>query len=169
MTLLTKEMTLPNGIAFSPDEKTLYVAKSDPTAAIWMAFPVKERRHARPGARCSSTPPPGSSRMKGLPDGMKVDTRGNLFATGPGGVLVFTPDGKHLGTFATGEATANCAGARTAPPSTSPRICTWCGSSSARGGIERDGRRSLRRDATTEGRVRLRRTMRVSVPDAFGV
>ena len=45
---------------------------------------------------------------KGLPDGMKVDRAGNLFATGPGGVLVFAPDGTHLGTFATGEATANC-------------------------------------------------------------
>ena len=42
MTLLTKEMTFPNGIAFSPDEKTLYVANSDPAKAIWMAFPVKD-------------------------------------------------------------------------------------------------------------------------------
>ena len=46
---------------------------------------------------------------KGLPDGMKVDAQGHLFATGPGGVLVFDKDGKHLGTFATGEATSNCA------------------------------------------------------------
>ena len=46
---------------------------------------------------------------KGLPDGLKVDARGNLFATGPGGVLIFSPDGKHLGTLNTGEATANCA------------------------------------------------------------
>ena len=42
VTLLTKEMTFPNGIAFSPDEKTLYVANSDPKKAIWMAFPLKE-------------------------------------------------------------------------------------------------------------------------------
>ena len=41
LTLLTKEMTRPNGIALSPDEKTLYVANSDPDKAIWMAFPVK--------------------------------------------------------------------------------------------------------------------------------
>ena len=46
---------------------------------------------------------------KGLPDGMKVDEAGNLFASGPGGILVFAPDGTHLGTFATGQATANCA------------------------------------------------------------
>jgi gluconolactonase len=44
----------------------------------------------------------------GLPDGLKVDAQGNLFATGPGGVLVFAPEGKHLGTLNTGQATANC-------------------------------------------------------------
>ena len=47
--------------------------------------------------------------VKGLPDGMKVDLKGNLWATGPGGVLVISPEGKHLGTINTGEATANCA------------------------------------------------------------
>jgi gluconolactonase len=46
---------------------------------------------------------------KGLPDGLKIDEAGNLFATGPGGVLVFSPAGKHLGTIVTGEPTANCA------------------------------------------------------------
>jgi gluconolactonase len=46
---------------------------------------------------------------RGLPDGLKVDARGNLFATGPGGVLVIAPDGTHLGTLLTGQATANCA------------------------------------------------------------
>jgi gluconolactonase len=45
----------------------------------------------------------------GLPDGLKVDRKGNLFATGPGGVLVFSPAGKHLGTLRTGVPTANCA------------------------------------------------------------
>jgi gluconolactonase len=46
---------------------------------------------------------------KGLPDGLKVDKKGNLFATGPGGVLVISPEGKLLGTIMTGEGTANCA------------------------------------------------------------
>jgi gluconolactonase len=46
---------------------------------------------------------------KGLPDGMKIDSEGNLFATGPGGVLVISPQGKHLGTIMTGQATSNCA------------------------------------------------------------
>jgi gluconolactonase len=107
LTLLTKEMTFPNGIAFSPDERTLYVANSDPSRAIWMAFPVQEDGTLATGrvfADVTSSVPA----KKGLPDGMKVDSSGHLFATGPGGVLVIAPDGTHLGTFNTGEATANC-------------------------------------------------------------
>ena len=108
LTLLTKEMTRPNGITFSPDEKTLYVANSDPEKAVWMAFPVKDDGTLGEGkVFFDSTKWVGKDRP-GLPDGMKVDARGNLFATGPGGVLVFTPDGKHLGTIATGVPTANC-------------------------------------------------------------
>jgi gluconolactonase len=108
VTLLTKEMTFPNGIALSPDEKTLYVANSDPAKAIWMAFPVKEDGTIGPGRVFADVTSSVSPAKKGLPDGMKVDAAGNLFATGPGGVLIFAPDGTHLGTFATGEATANC-------------------------------------------------------------
>jgi gluconolactonase len=105
--LLTKEMTFPNGIALSPDEKTLYVANSDPKMAIWKAFPVKEDGTLGEG-RIFAEVTSSVGTKKGLPDGMKVDQAGNLFATGPGGVLIFAPDGTHLGTFATGEATANC-------------------------------------------------------------
>jgi gluconolactonase len=107
VTLITKEMTFPNGIALSPDEKTLYVANSDRDKAIWMAFPLKEDGTVGEGrvfADVTSSVPT----KKGLPDGLKVDSAGNLFATGPGGVLVFAADGSHLGTFSTGEATANC-------------------------------------------------------------
>jgi gluconolactonase len=107
LTLLTKEMTFPNGIALSPDEKTLYVANSDPNLAIWKAFPVKQDGTIGEG-RVFADVTASARTKKGLPDGMKVDAKGNLFATGPGGVLVFAPDGTHLGTFATGEATANC-------------------------------------------------------------
>ena len=107
VTLLTDELTFPNGIAFSPDEKTLYVAVSDPKMAIWKAYPVKEDGLLGPGKIFfDATKFVGSK--KGLPDGMKVDREGNVFATGPGGVFVFAPDGTHLGTFATGEATGNC-------------------------------------------------------------
>ena len=108
LTLLTKEMTKPNGIAFSPDEKTLYVANSDPDKAMWMAFPVNDDGTLGKGKVFFDATDLVKAKKKGLPDGMKVDKNGNLFATGPGGVLVFTPDGTHLGTIATGVPTANC-------------------------------------------------------------
>lgn len=108
VTLLTKEMTRPNGLAFSPDEKLLYVAQSDPEAAIWRVFDVKADGTIG-NSRVLLDVTSSVKTRKGLPDGMKVDTEGNLFATGPGGVLVITPQGKHLGTIFTGQATSNCA------------------------------------------------------------
>lgn len=108
LTLLTRELDFPNGIAFSPDEKTLYVANSDPKNAIWMAYPVSADGTLGTGKVFADVTSMVGKR-KGLPDGMKVDRTGNLFATGPGGVLVFSPAGKHLGTLATGEACGNCA------------------------------------------------------------
>ena len=108
LTLLTKEMTRPNGIVFSPDEKTLYVAQSDQQNAIWMAFPVKEDGTLAAG-RVFHDVTPQMGKLPGSPDGLKVDREGNLFATGPGGVYVFTPQGKVLGRIDTGERTANCA------------------------------------------------------------
>ncbi|MBI3836897.1 MAG: SMP-30/gluconolactonase/LRE family protein [Planctomycetia bacterium] len=109
VTLLTKDMTRPNGIAFSPDEKTLYVAQSDPAAAVWMAFDVKSDGTLGKGRVFFDSTSWAKAGKKGLPDGMDIDQAGNLFATGPGGVHVFAPDGTHLGSFETGEATANVA------------------------------------------------------------
>lgn len=110
VTLLTAEMTRPNGLAFSPDEKTLYVAQSDSEAAIWKAFPVNpDGTLGKSRIFFDATPMAKSGKMKGLPDGLKIDRDGNLWATGPGGVLIFAPDGKLLGRIDTGEATANCA------------------------------------------------------------
>jgi gluconolactonase len=108
LTLLTREMTYPNGIALSPDEATLYVANSDPEKAVWMAFDLKPDGTLGAGRVFFDATPWAKQGKKGLPDGLKVDRSGNLFATGPGGVHVFAPDGTHLGTFDTGEATANC-------------------------------------------------------------
>jgi gluconolactonase len=108
VTLLTKEMTRPNGIAFSPDGKTLYVANSDPAAPIWKAFPVKDDGTLADGKVFFDSTPMMKEKKPGLPDGLKVDVKGNLFATGPGGVFVFDATGKHLGTIATGVPTANC-------------------------------------------------------------
>ena len=108
LTLLTKAVPFPNGIALSPDEKTLYVASSDPARAVWMAYDLKEDGTIGAGRVFRDVTELGKHR-KGLPDGMKVDRDGNLFASGPGGILVFAPDGTPLGTIGTGEATANCA------------------------------------------------------------
>ncbi len=107
LTLLTKEMTRPNGIAFSPDEGTLYVAQSDPKAAIWKEFPVGEDGTLGAGEIFyDATADVG--KLPGLPDGLKVDAAGNLWATGPGGVSIFSPDGKRLGRISTGQNTSNC-------------------------------------------------------------
>ena len=108
LTLLTKELTFPNGIALSPDEKTLYVANSDPEKAVWMAFAFEPNGLLGPGRVLFDATPLVKEGRPGLPDGLKVDQQGFLFATGPGGVLVLAPDGKHIGTIETGEAIANC-------------------------------------------------------------
>lgn len=108
LTLLTKEMTRPNGIAFSPDEKTLYVAQSDPAAPIWKKFPVKDDGTLGAGELFYDATENFKKKLPGLPDGMDVDSKGNVFATGPGGVYVISPSGKLLGRITTGEATANC-------------------------------------------------------------
>jgi gluconolactonase len=108
VTLLTSELTFPNGIAFSPDEKTLYVAVSDPKKAVWMAYDVKADGTLGQGRVFKDVTDQTKDR-KGLPDGMKVDKQGNLWASGPGGILIMTPEGKQLGTLATGVATGNCA------------------------------------------------------------
>ncbi|MGC4007368.1 MAG: SMP-30/gluconolactonase/LRE family protein [Pirellulales bacterium] len=107
VTLLTDRMTRPNGIAFSPDEKSLYVAQSDPKAPIIMVYDVKADGTLGTGRVFFDTTPWFAAKKKGLPDGLKVDVAGNVFATGPGGVHVFSAGGKHLGSIETGEATSN--------------------------------------------------------------
>ncbi len=109
LTLLTRELTCPNGIVFSPDERTLYVSNSDPTHAVWMAYPVQPDGSIGAGRVLFDATSLVGPTHPGLPDGLTVDARGNLFAGGPGGVLVITPDGRHLGTIATRQPTANVA------------------------------------------------------------
>jgi gluconolactonase len=109
ITLLTRELSRPNGIAFSPDEKTLYVANSDPQRAIWMAYPMQPDGTLGAGRVFADVTAMAGPANPGLPDGLKVDARGNLWATGPGGVHIYSPSGKRLGRLATGEATANVA------------------------------------------------------------
>ncbi len=109
LTLLVRDLTFPNGIVFSPDERTLYVSVSDPTHAVWMAYPVLADGGLGSGRVLFDATSLARQGLKGLPDGMTVDRRGNLFAAGPGGILVLTPDGRHLGTIALDQPTANCA------------------------------------------------------------
>ena len=101
--LLYREQSRPNGIALSPDEATLYVANSDSAEAVWMAYDVRADGLSNPRVFYDVT----GTEAEGAADGLKVDIEGNLFATGPGGVWVFTPDGTHLGTIRPDEVPAN--------------------------------------------------------------
>lgn len=108
LTLLTTALERPNGIGFSPDEKTLYVAQSDPKKAIWMAFPVKDDGTLGDGKVLYDATKLVGDANPGLPDGLAVDVSGNVWATGPGGVFIFAPDGKVIGKVLTGQKTSNC-------------------------------------------------------------
>ncbi|HEX9639149.1 MAG TPA: SMP-30/gluconolactonase/LRE family protein [Acidobacteriota bacterium] len=108
LTLLTRELAAPNGIAFSPDEGTLYLSNADPKRPVVLAFEVKPAGTLGV-SRVLFDATPFLRRWPGGPDGLKVDRHGNLFAAGPGGIHVFAPDGTHLGSLITGSATGNCA------------------------------------------------------------
>ena len=105
--LMTKDMTFPNGITLSPDQKTLYVSQSDPKAAIWVAFALQPDGSLGPPRTIADVTAmvPGH---RGLPDGMKTDTAGHIWGTGPGGVHVMTPEGKLLARIDSKMACGNC-------------------------------------------------------------
>jgi gluconolactonase len=103
--LLITDLTRPNGIAFSPDEKYLYVNNSEPKK-IWMRYRVKpDGTLTDPKLLYDAT----ADKRPGSPDGMKVDEQGNIYSAGPGGVWIFSPEGKPLGTIVIGEKVANVA------------------------------------------------------------
>lgn len=106
LTLLLSDITRPNGIAFSPDEKYLYVDSSDPKKKIWMKYPVMPDGTLGKGISFADAT---TDSRPGGPDGMKVDRFGNVFTTGPGGVWIFSPQGKHIGTIDMPEISANMA------------------------------------------------------------
>lgn len=108
VTLLVRDVKWPNGIDLSPDQKTLYLAVSDKEDTRIMAYDLADGA-ARNGRVVFNAQSLKTAERKGGCDGMKVDTNGNLWTTGPGGVLVLNKDGQHLGTILTGQATANCA------------------------------------------------------------
>jgi gluconolactonase len=108
LTLLTRALSAPNGIAFSPDERTLYVSNADRKRLVWTAFPVKPDGTLGKGSVLYDGT--GSTKdRRGTADGMKVDRRGNIFGAGPGGVYVFAPDGTMLGWFDFGGNVGNVA------------------------------------------------------------
>lgn len=104
LTLLVSDFSRPNGLAFSPDEKRLYIADSSDRSHI-RVFDVKPDGTLENG-RLFAVLKTGE---EGVPDGMKVDTQGNLYSTGPAGIWIFRPDGTHLGTIRFPEVPANCA------------------------------------------------------------
>lgn len=108
ISVVSRKMTRPNGIALSPDERTLYVAQSDGQATLWMSFPVAPDGSTGEGVVFKEVTAMGKE-LPGSCDGLKVDERGNLWATGPGGVHVMAPDGTLLGRIETGQFTSNCA------------------------------------------------------------
>ena len=107
--LVDDSLTFPNGILLSPDERTLYVAVSDPERPVWLAYALDEQGAATGRRIFADASAEAAAGLPGLPDGMAIDESGNLFATGPGGVHIFTPDGRRLGRIETGEPVANCA------------------------------------------------------------
>jgi gluconolactonase len=103
--LLTKDIPYPNGLAFSPDEKKLYIASSRPDK-FWMVYDVNTDGTLANGRKFFD-----ATKILGddVPDGMKVDSAGNVYATGPAGIMIFSPEGKLLGTIQFPELPANCA------------------------------------------------------------
>jgi gluconolactonase len=108
VTLLTDELSRPNGVALSHDQKYLYVANSDPQSALWMKYTLDTEGNIAAGEVFYDATSEVANN-KGLPDGLKIHPSGTIFATGPGGVWIFNEEGQHLGTIRTGEATSNCA------------------------------------------------------------
>lgn len=109
VTLLDDSVNNPNGISFTLDEKTLIVAVSDHEHPIWYAYDVKEdgsikNKRVFYDAKALL----GVKGEEGMPDGMALHSSGNIFATGPGGVWLFTPEGEVLAKIRTGRLTANC-------------------------------------------------------------
>ena len=108
VTVLVDSLTKPNGIALTPDEKTLIVANSDPAKAIWYAFDISENDSLVNPRIFYNATSLVNDENKGLPDGFKIDANGNIFASGPGGIWVFDKTGKVLGKVRLPNPTANC-------------------------------------------------------------
>jgi gluconolactonase len=108
VSVLVKDLKAPNGIGLSPDGRTLYVGQSDGARPVVMAYELAKNGTVSNGRVFFDTTPLRKN-GPGAPDGLKVDRDGNVFTSGPGGVVVLSPRGEYLGTIVTGVPTANCA------------------------------------------------------------
>ena len=104
VSVVEKELHRPNGVALSPDERTLYVAQSEPTKAIIMAYSLDADGNVTGKKLFQDFTDLIGDKAPGLPDGLTVASDGTIFATGPGGVLVLSKDGKRLGRINDGKA-----------------------------------------------------------------
>jgi gluconolactonase len=106
--LLLDSITRPNGIAFTPDEKTLIIASSDSAKAVWYAYDIAGN-DSLINSRIMYDVTKEVRPLTGLPDGLKIDRQGNIFATGPDGIWIFNKAFKLIGKIKLPEKTANCA------------------------------------------------------------
>ena len=108
LTAVVTDLRAPNGIGLSPDERTLYVSNAERAHPVWMAYPVLADGSLG-GGRQLAEASQWVGAGEGAPDGLKLDVHGNLFAAGPGGVHVISPDGERLGRIETRVPTGNVA------------------------------------------------------------
>lgn len=108
VTLLTDTITRPNGIAFLPGQQTLLVANSDGASPNWYAIDLTPDGAVH-SVRIFASAAGADKSLKGGCDGLKVDRNGTVFATGPGGIWIFTKEAKPLGRIRLEEAASNCA------------------------------------------------------------
>ena len=108
LTLLTDQLSRPNGIAFTPDYGHLIVANSDRKRAVWTKYPVRTDGTLGAGEVFKDVTDRIPGPHGGAPDGMAMHSSGNLFATGPGGIYILSPSGEELGLIRTGQKTGNC-------------------------------------------------------------
>ncbi len=109
VSLLIGDLSFPNGVGLSPDENTLYVAVSDPKRPVILKYDLGADDVQTSATIIHDGSEDVANRKPGLPDGLAVDAHGNLFATAPGGVHIFSPQGDLLGIIDTGVSNANCA------------------------------------------------------------
>ena len=108
VTAIEKELYRPNGVALSPDERTLYVSQSEPTKAIINAYSLDADGNVTGKKLFHDVTDLVGEKSPGLPDGLTVASDGTIFTSAPGGILVLSKEGKRLGRINDGKPTANC-------------------------------------------------------------